>query len=476
MAAPQDPDTGFLSRMKMRLNSGTTLERPRSSSRIADSVINFFRSLIDRAHDDDMEAANITNPHERAKSRFNTLWAGRENYAAFENDSSPVAKLQTLKGAITAYWADKKWEAWTSTATLGGLSTLSGVNALWMSEAYANTMSALFNAGLGSSEFITSTGYFAGSAAIMYGTGVLSMRVGNTLQRNMAAHIKSLFTDAAAESPDIFAHIARKNQELLQDGQAQILPQIAMGKSAEDLSKNLVNLGLGGYESIITIGALTYGLAQNSVPIESVEFLKNSLGDWGTFTAAMAMIGGYSGFTIYHGNKLGKKMEEAQDTKQRADADKEKTLVLAFEKSTNTPEEHMQFMHDLQESEATVAKAWHEHDRAREKYGRFSQASMVGNWVISPLPALSGLDLAADGLSALAQQTYLASHAQIQMLMGTVTRGVDIISARGNIIVPARIITEMAREFENTRAARLKADMPAETMVHNEPEYASEPA
>lgn len=76
--------------------------------KIPENVINFMRSLTDDS-DRDPALASAANPYEFSKRKFNKIWAGRD---AYENNTSipdsPVTKLTTVRGAITAYWTSEK--------------------------------------------------------------------------------------------------------------------------------------------------------------------------------------------------------------------------------------------------------------------------------------------------------------------------------------------------------------------------------
>lgn len=428
-----------------RLKSSTILTNT-SPFRIPDRVIELCRTLVDDSGKDP-ELANEKNPYHFAKKRLNKIWQGRDAYQDFEDNPSPLAKLQTMRGAITAYWTDKKWEAAKPSATIGGLAVLSGVNMMWMAEAFGAFTSSYFNSGL-SPEFLMSAGNTALHGALWYWSGTKGFQLANELKENAAEHIRGKFDDAIRNHPEIFSHLTQYNLEKGEKDEKKLPPHMALGNAAEDMVSSTIDIGRSGIETTFAIGALTYGLAQNSVPIEMIEVLNNQLGDWGTFAAAMGTIAAYSGFTMHKGAKLGKELEDVMDEKNRADAEFTKTVVLGFEESKGTDYDHAAYVEQYMEAKSEAERKLRELDKIRLKNSKFHTASAVSNWFISPLPAITGTSILEGGLSALAQKTFLASQVQVQMTLSYVSNISQIISSRGNVTVPAKMISELAQQFE----------------------------
>ncbi|MBU0800132.1 MAG: hypothetical protein KKA05_03930, partial [Alphaproteobacteria bacterium] len=119
-----------------RLRNGTVLGSFTARPRVPESVMNAMRYLAEEPDTDDSPG---TNPYERAKQRFNRIWAGRDAYAGAEGDISPVSKFKTLRGALTAFWTGEKWaQAWASTGATLGVAALNAKNTVWISVASAD--------------------------------------------------------------------------------------------------------------------------------------------------------------------------------------------------------------------------------------------------------------------------------------------------------------------------------------------------
>jgi hypothetical protein len=211
------------------------------------------------------------------------------------------------------------------------------------------------------------------------------------------------------------------------------------------------------------LGAIAY----NSQPVPF-------LGDNGTLVLAGAVVGGYSAFTYFKGSQLGKRVELAQEAQQKAEARLTENVVKAFDPEATNGNAMLaeEFICRTGKDNRRIHDLSKEHDEHKQAYYHFMQVTGLGGFFVSPAPALASIPWSESGaLSAITQQSFLATHAQTQFLLNTVTQGIDLFASRGRVTVPAKVISDMAREFikakEELTTATAKAK-PSEDVVGEE--------
>ncbi|MEM8833192.1 MAG: hypothetical protein AAGB32_01505 [Pseudomonadota bacterium] len=374
------------------------------------------------------------NPYHYAKRKMNMLWNGGVDKEA-SYDTSPVSSFTTMRGVMASYWTGEMLrESLRPTLGLGGLITLSSVNLTMMLDAYASTLSALLNDG----DMLTGAARFTA-----HGIGAVWMdkrmfALSNELKRNMAFYIKDRFQKAILEEPRIVDEI---NVEENEDD--QVTPHHAIGRAPDELADGLIDIGRRGYASFATAVALTYAIATNS---QAVPYI----GENGTLWLALGVTGIYSGVTYKYGAILGEKVEDTMEAMQKAESRLTEKIVKAFDKGNGYSRDI--FQNDFAKDNNEIREKREKYQQADQRYMHFMQKSWLGQFVTSPLPALSSIPWGESGaLSAITQQSFLATHAQTQFLMQTVSQAVDLFASRGRITVPAKLLADMATQFDQVR-------------------------
>lgn len=389
----------------------------------------------------------ITNPYHHAKERFNGLWNWRERRAAVIADHSPLSRLTTVRGAMAAYWTGEQLkESLKPTLSIAGLVIFSAGTTTMMLETYAETISALFNDG----DIALGAAKFAALGAANVASNKYIYKLSNDLGRNMALWIREEFRQEIEDNPDIVAILQEKEQEAkaLGSNRERSSPHHAIARAPEELARNLVNTGTRGFASVTTAAAMLGAIAYNSQPVPV-------LGEYGTLILASAVVGSYSWFTYAKGAALGKKVELEQEAHQKAEARLTENMVKTFDPETSNGKNHLAngFVDSFSEDNREIYDVSEKHDRAEEKYVHFMQMTGLGGFFVSPIPALASIPWAGGVLSALTQKSFLATHAQTQFLLNTVSQGINLVASRGRITVPAKIISDMACDFIEAKNA-----------------------
>ncbi len=422
------------------LNSSTILSNRKSQPNLPISTMRRIREAILPTFPNS-RLANITNPYQYAKEKFNGFWRGAEAKPNdLSNQQSPVSNLTTVRGAIASYWTGEQLKN-SLKPSLGivGLVSFSSVNITLMLEAYAQTLSAVFNDGdvaMGAAKFI---GH--GIANVI--ANKETVRLSNKIQKDFSHYLRSQFKEAIVQEPRILEHIQDIHQTRPHDDIEASTPHHAIGRSTEELADNVVDTGVRGFASVSTAIALTYAIAKNSAPIPI-------LGGLETAYLAGGLVATYSAFNYKFGAILGRKAEETLEAQQKAQSKLTENLVKAFDKGKSDKVDCFSDQFDVDNQRLNDKSK--EHNVAQQRYENYMQITDFGSMLVSPLPALAALPWGTSGaLSAITQQSFLATHAQTQFLLGTVTQGINLIASRGRITVPAKIISEMAQEFDVAR-------------------------
>jgi hypothetical protein len=310
----------------------------------------------------------------------------------------------------------------------------------YMLQAYADTLSALFNDGnvaLGAAKFGVAGALNVAASKKIY-------EVTNSIKRDMTFWLRGQFEKAVEADPNILEILREKDFEGdhgKEDHEKQTVHH-ALVRAPEELSLHLVDTATRGFASVTTAAAMISAIAYNSQPVPY-------LGDYGTLILAGVVVGGYSTFTYMKGAQLGKKVELAQEAQQKAESRLTENTVKAFdpEAQNGSAVTAEKFGTTFKTDRDKIYEMTQEHDERRQDYAHFMQMTGLGGFFVSPVPALASIPWGEGALSAMTQQAFLATHAQTQFLLNTVTQGIDLFASRGRVTVPAKVISDMAREF-----------------------------
>ena len=429
------------------LKSTTMLSGRRFSFQMPASVI---RKLRDAVYPTQLNPHlnKISNPYQAAKVRFNDLWSLKktEPFAAEGEEENPLTKLTTLRGAMASYWTGESLkQSLKPTLGLVSLVSLSSVSTTIMLQTYAETLSAIFNDG----NALLGAGKFGTAALVGYFSNKGMMHYRDKIQEGMALSLREQFSDFIGDNPEIVDLIRQKDTEVVDMDTSS--PLHALGKSPEDFSANFVDVGTRSFASVTMASALIYGIAQNSMNVPM-------LGDYGTLYLSLMTVGAYSAFTYKIGSKLGQDAALSLEKKKKVESSNEERLAKIFDVDSKVKSEDCAAI--IKENNKKVNQATIENNLKDRNYANFMQATGAGGFFVTPISALASLPWGSGGvLSAMAQETFLATHAQTQFLHSTVTQVIDLFASRGRVTVPGKVMSDLAREFIEAKVSEQEKEI-----------------
>ncbi len=458
-----------------RLKSATALQSWQPMPVVPDKVISFFRSIADPSTDDPVLQA-IQNPYRYVKERLNKIWAGRAAYE-HENDdhdsgaATPVAKLATLRGALTAYWTSERWaQAWLATGATVGMATLTAQNAVWIAEAYAGVMDSvaqLVNPDTTDTarmirDSILNLSLFGG---IQVGSTWSLYRLRSFIEKDAGYWIKNQFKAAALSHPDMVQRLTHNTKQNSPDPDAMPdSPHERIDAAPDNMIRNLMSLGIGGWAAAATSYFVAMALIEKSIPVPMLDRLGTQLigwqpGEYGTAIAAAAVITAYLSATIPTGLSISRAIESSLKQLQKTGGRLTESFVKTFEQgeALAAARGHQAMNKNLSHIHDDFTQARGRHNMTMANYfGFYGAQSFIGHNMIAVLPAIAPIIGSGGRIAAESPvKTIFETQGLVSALLSALSSVIDILPSYAEMKAAGDRVAEMAGHFE--RVADKKA-------------------
>jgi ABC-type uncharacterized transport system fused permease/ATPase subunit len=443
-----------------RLKTMTILSSWPAATRIPGAICDrMLRIVTDTEEVPENEGPGVSI-FESAKNRFNRLRAG----ISLEDASSDIPigqQLGTLRGALGAYWMEKKWEACSRTGAVLGFTALASANIVWIAQASGRLTDAFvgfINSGA-NPELLNP---LAQQGLIVAGLGLLSAScyhagsyIQGHLQRDMSGWIVNKFSNAVLREPGILYRLSHnKDPESKDPDVMPDAPQQRIMHAAWTMPEELFNLGKGAWSAVISSLFVAVALHNNSVPVDSLDHLAQTInshlpewfvdlspGEKGTFVTAMISLAVFGVVNTPFARRFATRLEKIAEKHSKAGSEHYSRLWNIFEEADSIAVSKTHYRW-----QATLADAWKEKDRLwgeeikeQRRFGRWLSFQNAAAGAVATLPGLAGV---------LSGKLSFGGFMQHSVLLGTLMRNlanlVNIIPATANLKMTAKRLAELA--------------------------------
>ena len=461
MAESDGKNTDGLRTKLRNLCNSTTLSTYIPPLKVPDAVIKYMRSLSDDS-DRDPDLTKAASPYQFAKDKFNKIWRGREAYDGLDK-SSPVSKLTTMRGALTAYWTSERWaQAYMAGGATLGLATLTAANAVWMAEAYAGVMDSVAQLANPEAENVDkmigdSLKNLVTYGGIQIGSAVGIFRLRGFIERDAAFWIKEQFHKATLSEPDMI-HRLTHNTDKDSDAPDAMpdSPHERIGSAPTLMMQKFMNIAIGGWASLATSYFVGKAILERSVPVDMLDNLGEKLvglgpGEYGTATAAAAVIGTYLAVTTIPAYKISKKLKDSFETLGAKSGQYTESLVNVFRngESIAASKANKEMHRALSGDNDAFRGAEFKQDKVYSHYITFMNAqSFVGHNIVAFLPAVSPLALGGKIATETPVKTVFETHGLVSALLSSLSGMIEILPSFSEMSAAAERVSTLARHYE----------------------------
>lgn len=461
MAESDGNNTDGLRTKLRKLCESSTLSTYVAPLKVPDNVIKFMRSLSDDS-DRDPALQRTHNPYAFAKEKFNKIWRGQDAYQDAQ-PSSPVSKLTTMRGALTAYWTSERWaQAYMAGGATIGLATLTAANAVWMAEAYAGVMDSVAqlanpdadNVGQMIGDSLKTLSMYGG---IQIGSSIGIFRLRGFIERDAAHWIKEQFHQAALNTPDMIQRLTHNTDK---DSSAPDAmpdsPHERIGNAPTLMMQKFMNIAIGGWASLATSYFVGKAVLERSIPVDMLDNLGEKLvgfepGQYGTAVTAATVIAAYLAVTTLPAVKISKKLKDSFENLGAKSGQYTESLVNIFKdgESIASSKSNREMHKALTSENAAFRDAEFQQDKTYSHYIAFMNTQgFVGHNIVSFLPAVAPLAFGGTIASATPVKTIFETHGLVSALMSSLSGVIEILPSFSEMSAAAQRLSGMARHFE----------------------------